>query len=149
MIKKLIQRTISVILVIAMIFEVGTPLAYAAGLDGEEQAEQDYLEEYDGSDVVFDADTAALLNSTNDKGATLKASDATVAGESVKRRDEHIKGYRLSDGSDAVFLYPFAVNEKDSQDNWVEIDNRLIIEQDKDGNLKRTGLYKEGVIEWQ
>ena len=35
------------------------------------------------------------------------------------------KDYRLTDGSDAVFLYPVQVHEKDAQGKWAEIDDGL------------------------
>ncbi len=141
--KGLLNKSIAILLIFAMLLEVGTPLCYAAGLDDEIAADDQVAQEsLNGSEAVFDAETAALLNSTNEKNGPLKASDDTVVGESVYRRDEHAKGYRLKDGSDAVFLYPFAVNEKGSDGCWVEIDNTLVKEQNKDGEQ----IYTAGSI---
>ncbi|MBQ2043123.1 MAG: RHS repeat protein, partial [Firmicutes bacterium] len=136
MFTNLMKKTISIMLVIAMLLEVGTPLCYAAGLEGEGQTgqeEQGYEDLFDGSAAVFDADKTELLNSTNNRYEALKASNYTVVSESEKRRDEYAKGYRLKDGSEAVFLYPFAVNEKDGSGSWAEIDNTLSLGKDTQG----------------
>ena len=116
MFKRLFKKAIAIILILAMLAEVGTPLAYAAGLDAGSSSEAPEVQIFDdGSGVVYDKDTADLINSAGQYEA-LKASDDTVIAESVKRREEYTKGYRLKDGSDAVLLYPFSVNEKDAED---------------------------------
>ena len=104
MFKRLMKRAVSIVLVFAILCEIGTPLAYAAGesVEGTENAGAP-------EGAVYSQDTAAIINNST-KGEIVRASDDTVAFENVDRRESNTKPYRLTNGSDAVFLYPMQIN---------------------------------------
>ena len=129
MLKKLLRKAVSILLVFAMLCEVGTPLAYAAG------------SKQSGSNAVLSA------NEVN-KGGILKASDETIVFENMEGREENAKDYRLTNGSDAVFLYPIAVHEKDEGGKWIEIDNQLKLTEIKTGE-ETEEAYAAAGAGWQ
>ena len=144
MLRRILKRGISVILVIAMLFEISTPLVYAAGNPDEDYSAPAV---YSEPDAVFDKDAAAILNHSGEKKDPLKATDENIVFEADTRRDEYQKGYRLKDGSEAVYLYPFSVFER-SGDEWLEIDNTIAVEKDKSGRdiYRAESLSKEAVF---
>ena len=87
MLKKLVRRVVSVILVISMFMEVGTPLAYAAGESETEPGNTAVFE-----DAVYSKDVAEIINNPS-KGEIIKASDETVAYENTDRREANTKSY--------------------------------------------------------
>jgi len=121
------KRAVSIILVFAMFCEISTPLVYAAGDTGLEAASSIIA-----NDAVYSSEVAEVINNTS-KGELLSANDDTVLAENTDRREENTKSYRLTNGSNAVFLYPIAVHEKDAAGEWVEIDNLLKETEEKDG----------------
>lgn len=59
--------------------------------------------------------------------------DDEVIGEIVEvnsLREENVKHFRLSDGSYEAVVYPYAVHRKDSNGEWQNIDNSLILQSD-------------------
>ena len=59
--------------------------------------------------------------------------DDEVMGEIVEvnsLREENVKHFRLSDGSYEAVVYPYAVHRKDSNGEWQNIDNSLILQSD-------------------
>lgn len=54
----------------------------------------------------------------------VEALPATPIGEDIRKRDVNIKQFRMTDGSWLAATYPYAVHYE-SDDAWVEIDNRL------------------------
>ena len=76
MLKKLLKKAVSIVLVFAMLMEISAPWTYAAELDEVGTSEEQEYLNY-GSETSFDLDTASLFNSTNEKDVVLKASDET------------------------------------------------------------------------
>ena len=59
--------------------------------------------------------------------------DDEVMGEIVEvnsLREENVKHFRLSNGSYEAVVYPYAVHRKDSNGEWQNIDNSLILQSD-------------------
>ncbi len=119
MFKKVLRKVVSAILVFAMLCEISTPLAYAAG-EAVSEARRPGV----SGEAVYSEELADIINKAS-KGEIAKASNDTVAYENADRREENTKSYRLTDGSNAVLLYPISVHEKDAEGKWVEIDNLL------------------------
>ena len=73
----------------------------------------------------------------------LEIRDESIKGELVEKREEYEKRFRLSDGSIGSVLYQYPIHEKDLNEEWQEIDNRLISEKDADGKTvyRRTSLH--------
>ena len=73
----------------------------------------------------------------------LEIRDESIKGELLEKREEYEKRFRLSDGSIGSVLYTYPVHEKDLNEEWQEIDNRLISEKDGEGKTvyTRTGLH--------
>ncbi|MBQ6542297.1 MAG: hypothetical protein IJL73_07465, partial [Lachnospiraceae bacterium] len=73
----------------------------------------------------------------------LEIRDESIKGELVEKWEEYEKRFRLSDGSIGSVLYQYPIHEKDLNEEWQEIDNRLISETDGDGKTvyRRTSLH--------
>ena len=58
------------------------------------------------------------INASKDNAAPIPV------GEDKGRREDHIKQFRMTDGSWLAATYPYAVHYEENG-SWVEIDNRL------------------------
>ena len=71
MIKNLLKKTVSIILVLAMLLQTSSTLCYAAGesAGGDDEIEEVFLtdEELHAEDPVYDDETTELINSTNER----------------------------------------------------------------------------------
>ena len=139
MFKKLLKKTIAVILVFAMVMETSTALAYAIGSDAgsKNDGKTDIKaiindRSYDPNrplaqeraGVFLDEEAAAVINNASD-AEPVEANDDTVLFEREDKRDVNVKSYSLTDGSNVSLLYPIAVHEKNVEGKWIEIDNLL------------------------
>ena len=148
MFKKLLKRTIAVILVFAMVMETSTALAYAIGNDADSgknnrtdikaiindrsyDPNRPLPQERAG--VFLDDETASAINDPA-SAAPREANNDTVLFEREDKRDVNVKSYSLMDGSSVSLLYPVTVHEKDAEGRWIEIDNLL-----------KEGLSEDGV----
>jgi len=68
--------------------------------------------------------------------------DATIIGESIEKRTEFSKEYRLSNGMDMIVVYPEAVHIQ-KNNAWEEIDNTLVSD-----NLRGIGTYRNKNNSW-
>ena len=95
MLKKMLRRAISFVLVFAMLCEIGTPLAYAAGNTSKKRSTLDpsmIERSYDpnnqpageSADIKLDKEVAEVVNNTT-KGDVLEASNDTVLFENTAR----------------------------------------------------------------
>ena len=84
MLHKMLRKAISIILVFAMLCEISTPLAYAAGDTGASTGVAA------SEDAVYSKDDADIINNSS-KGEIIKASDETVAYENTDRREANTK----------------------------------------------------------
>ena len=125
MLKNVLRKAISCVLVFAMFCEISTPLAYAAGnsLKTRSSLDPSLIERsYDpykqpkgeSADITLDKEVADVVNNITN-GGVLEASNETVLFENITKRDVNAKAYRLTDGSDSVLLYPVSVHEKDAE----------------------------------
>ena len=81
------------------------------------------------SDVVYDNELEV-------------SSDATIIGESVDKRTEFSKEFKLSNGMNMIVVYPEAVHfQKDN--TWEEIDNTLVTD-----NSRSIGTYRNKNNSW-
>jgi RHS repeat-associated protein len=70
------------------------------------------------------------------------SSDATIIGESVDKRTEFSKEFKLSNGMNMIVVYPEAVHfQKDN--TWEEIDNTLVTD-----NSRSIGTYRNKNNSW-
>ena len=70
------------------------------------------------------------------------SSDATIIGESIDKRTEFSKEFKLSNGMNMIVVYPEAVHfQKDN--TWEEIDNTLVTD-----NSRSIGTYRNKNNSW-
>ena len=114
-------------------------------VDGAEDKEiYDYVSEDPSalSPDVIAQEIAEPIPSPYDEEA-MEVCDATIVSELAEKRDIDTVQFRLSDGSLSAAIYSYPVHEKDANDEWQEIDNRLSLKEGPDGlsYYSREGLH--------
>lgn len=73
-------------------------------------------------DAIEGSNTSVL---EDDIETSFSKSEVLVLEEDVSLRDENIKHFKLSDGTTKAVAYATPVHYKDSEGNWIDIDNSL------------------------
>ena len=85
--------------------------------------------EYDGSHIVFAGMNPEITLREHQRNAIAHVLySLTVLGEVESLREEKIKHFRLSDGSFVAVSYGMPVHYQDSDGQWQDIDNSLLLE---------------------
>ena len=71
-------------------------------------------------DAIEGSNTSVLEDDTE---TPFSKSEVLVLEEDVSLRDENIKHFKLSDGTTKAVAYATPVHYKDSEGNWIDIDN--------------------------
>ena len=151
--KKIWAKLLSLFLCFVLLLNLLEPAAHAEGISGGDPSSQELLAEDPGESNLYDPEVEEILDDSDLAGspealeldlenpyegvfdeAAPEISDDTILSEETDRREENVRHVRLSDGSLAALQYNYPIYEKNSADEWVEIDNRLQSIKQDDGS---------------
>ncbi|MBQ6288952.1 MAG: DNRLRE domain-containing protein, partial [Clostridia bacterium] len=150
--KKIWTKLLSLFLCLVLLLNLLDPAAHAEGSGGGDPSSQELITEDPGELNLFDPDVEEILDDSDLIGSpeaieldlenpyegvfdetVPEISDDTILSEETDRREESVRHVRLSGGSLAALQYNYPIFEKNPDDEWVEIDNRLQAVKNGDG----------------
>nr|MBQ6242071.1 hypothetical protein [Lachnospiraceae bacterium] len=151
--KKIWAKLLSLFLCLVLLLNLLEPAAHAEGAGGGDPSSQELITEDPGESNLYDPEVEEILDDSDLVGSpeaieldlenpyegvfdqtAPEISDETILSEETDRREESVRHVRLSNGSLAALQYTYPIFEKNAQDEWVEIDNRLQTVKNEDGS---------------